>query len=535
MSLHAPPASLDAKIAALQARLTALQAAREAASSSSPCLSPATSGVQPAALRHDAPGRYSRQMLVPAFGPAAQRELSTMTVLIVGAGGLGCPAALYLAAAGVRRLLLMDDDVVDASNLHRQVAHTEAAAVAKVPKVVSLAASLQALNSRLEVTPLHGRFGGDEASWAAVKACDVVLDASDNPATRYMINDACVLAGKPLVSGAALGTDGQASVYAWDAGAPLGKRDGSGGDTAPTAFRAPCYRCIHPSPPAPGSVTSCADGGVLGPVTGVIGSFQALEVLKIAATRAAWRAQHEEEEEKGEKKEGSGSPLWQQVPCGADASTAAAIAAAASAQYRAGSATLGASLAGRLLVLDGADARIRTVALRGPRDACAVCGAAPTIRSLADSEAWCKAAGLVAVEGGSAAAPPCATGACGLPVAPQPHVLPQLSPSALKGASSSSLVVLDVRSALQYGIAHLPGSHSLPLAVLRAAPAAWVAHLRDTSITPPGVPVAVLCRRGIDSSTATALLREAGLIEAANVTGGLTAYARDVDPTFAMY
>ncbi|XP_004462248.1 adenylyltransferase and sulfurtransferase MOCS3 [Dasypus novemcinctus] len=213
-----------------------------------------------AALSRDEILRYSRQLLLPEVGVHGQLRLATASVLIVGCGGLGCPLAQYLAAAGVGRLGLVDYDVVEMSNLARQVLHGEA--LAGQAKAFSAAASLRRLNSAVECVPYAQPLTPDMAL-DLVRRYDVVADCSDNVPTRYLVNDACVLAGRPLVSASALRFEGQITVYHYDGG--------------------PCYRCIFPQPPPAETVTNCSDGGVLGVVTGVLGCLQALEVLKIAA------------------------------------------------------------------------------------------------------------------------------------------------------------------------------------------------------------------------------------------------------------
>lgn len=178
---------------------------------------------------------------------------------MVGSGGLGCPAAVYLAAAGVGKLGLVDFDSVEMSNLHRQVGHIQARL--GVEKAKSLAVSCSALNPSIKVVPFH--FALDSSnSLDLISAFDLVLDCTDNVATRYLLNDACLLAGKPLVSGSALRWEGQLTVYNYQ---------GTG----------PTYRCLYPTPPPPTAVTNCSDGGVMGAVPGVIGCLQALEGIKI--------------------------------------------------------------------------------------------------------------------------------------------------------------------------------------------------------------------------------------------------------------
>ena len=206
----------------------------------------------------DEAARYARHFALKGFGPAAQEKLKQGRVLVVGAGGLGCPALLYLAAAGVGRIEIMDADKVDVSNLQRQVLYrTQDAGKSKA---LTAASRLRDLNPQLEVVPIEARFCRDNAL-ERLKGVDVVLDGSDNFATRYLVNDACVLAGKPFVYGAVQGFEGQVSVFNWKGG--------------------PTYRCLFPEPPEPGSVPNCAEAGVLGVLPGLIGTLQATEVVKL--------------------------------------------------------------------------------------------------------------------------------------------------------------------------------------------------------------------------------------------------------------
>ncbi|WJW75941.1 molybdopterin-synthase adenylyltransferase MoeB [Thiohalobacter sp. IOR34] len=202
--------------------------------------------------------RYSRQIMLPAFGIEAQQRLADARVLIVGAGGLGSPAALYLAAAGVGRIVIADDDRVDLSNLQRQILHGQADLGR--PKVASAETRLQAINPDLRVTPLHTRLQGT-ALIEAVSAADLVIDASDNFDTRFAINAACVAARRPLVSGAAIRMEGQLAVFRADLG------------------EGPCYRCLYRE--GEEAEQTCAENGILAPVVGVIGSLQALEAIKV--------------------------------------------------------------------------------------------------------------------------------------------------------------------------------------------------------------------------------------------------------------
>jgi adenylyltransferase/sulfurtransferase len=240
--------------------------------------------------------RYSRHILLDALGIEGQSRILATHALVVGAGGLGSPAALYLASAGVGKLTLVDDDTVDFTNLQRQILHTQARV--GMAKAESGRQALSAINPEIEIVPLQQRLSG-EALDALVATADIVLDCSDNFATRHAINRACVHHKKPLVSGAAIRFDGQISVYDL-------RRDDS-----------PCYHCLFPESDEVEEVR-CAVMGVFAPLTGIVGTMQAAEALKLAAG-------------------------------------------------------IGESLTGRLLLLDALDMEWRTVKFR--RDAgCAVCG-----------------------------------------------------------------------------------------------------------------------------------------------------------------
>jgi adenylyltransferase/sulfurtransferase len=244
--------------------------------------------------------RYSRHLLIPEVGLEGQQKLARSRVLVVGAGGLGSPVLAYLAAAGVGRLIVVDDDAVDLTNLQRQILYDTADVGA--PKAARAAERLRALNPQIAVDAVGVRLDAANAR-ELVALADVVVDGSDTFTTRYLVNDACVLEGKPDVHGAIFRFDGQISVF----GAPGG----------------PCYRCLYPEAPPEHLIPSCAEGGVLGAIAGIIGSFQAAETLKLLL--------------------GIGTPLI-----------------------------------GRLLLIDALDARVREV--RVARDpACALCGDAPAI------------------------------------------------------------------------------------------------------------------------------------------------------------
>lgn len=211
--------------------------------------------------------RYARHLLLPEVGEAGQARLLGGRVLVVGAGGLGSPAALYLAAAGVGHLGLVDDDVVDASNLQRQVLH--ATSRIGVPKVDSAEVALRDLNPDVRVTKFRDRLSAANVE-RIFEGWDVVVDGTDNFATRYLVNDASVWLGKPVVHGSIFRFDGQVSTFvSAKAAEPLGIAAG------------PCYRCLYPEPPPPHLAPSCQEAGVLGVLPGVVGLLQATEALKL--------------------------------------------------------------------------------------------------------------------------------------------------------------------------------------------------------------------------------------------------------------
>jgi len=256
--------------------------------------------------------RFSRQLILKGFGPRNQEKLKSAAVLIIGAGGLGCPLATYLTAAGVGRIGIVDHDVVSIDNLHRQIMHDQERV--GDAKVDSLKKSLLRLNSDVKVTVYDVLMSSSNAL-SLVSDYDIVADCSDNVPTRYLVNDACVLSKKPIVSGSALGWEGQMTVYN-------------------CGEKCPCYRCIFPVPPNPETVTNCSDAGVLGPIVGIIGSLQALEVIKIIVTGLS-------------------------------------------------------SFAGYLWLFDGFEARARTICLRDKLPGCAICGKDPTITELQEYEQFC--------------------------------------------------------------------------------------------------------------------------------------------------
>ncbi|KAK4440979.1 Adenylyltransferase and sulfurtransferase MOCS3 [Sesamum alatum] len=257
-SLEKAKAEIENRISSLRARLSSYGSVNgnEVANSSAPRPEETLLSGQ---LSPDMIYRYSRQLLLPSFGVEAQENLLKCSVLVIGAGGLGSPALLYLAACGVGRVGIVDHDVVELNNLHRQIIHTEA--YIGRSKVESAAAACRAINSTVQIVEHREAFRTSNAL-EIVRKYDIVVDATDNVPSRYMISDCCVVLGKPLISGAALGLEGQLTVYNYKGG--------------------PCYRCLFPTPPPTTACQRCADSGVLGVVPGVIGCLQALEAIKVA-------------------------------------------------------------------------------------------------------------------------------------------------------------------------------------------------------------------------------------------------------------
>jgi adenylyltransferase/sulfurtransferase len=262
-------------------------------------------------LSNEEISRYSRHLILPEVGMAGQKKLKATSVLCIGTGGLGSPISMYLAAAGIGKIGIVDFDVVDFSNLQRQIAH--GTADVGRPKVQSGKETINSINPEVEVVVHETRLTADNAI-EIMTPYDIVVDGTDNFPTRYLTNDACVLLKKPNVYGSIFRFEGQASVFAPELGGP-------------------CYRCLYPEPPPPGMVPSCAEGGVLGVLPGIVGCIQATEILKLAL--------------------GKGTPL-----------------------------------VNRLLLFNALDMKFRELKLR--RDPkCPICGDNPTITELIDYEEFC--------------------------------------------------------------------------------------------------------------------------------------------------
>src|SRR6202046_1148101 len=255
--------------------------------------------------------RYSRHLILPEVGLAGQKKICSTSVLCIGAGGLGSPIAMYLAAAGIGKIGIVDFDTVDSANPQRQTIPTPAD-VGR-PKAESARETIKGINPTVDVV-IHNTRLTSENALEIIKQYDIVVDGTDNFPTRYLTNDACVLLKKPNVYGSIFRFEGQASVFA-------------------PHLNGPCYRCLYPEPPPPGMVPSCAEGGVLGVLPGIVGCIQATEILKLALGK-------------------------------------------------------GSSLIGRLLLFNALDMKFRELKLR--RDPkCPICGDHPTIKELIDYEMFC--------------------------------------------------------------------------------------------------------------------------------------------------
>jgi adenylyltransferase/sulfurtransferase len=384
--------------------------------------------------------RYARHILLPQVGLEGQRRLKNARVLVVGAGGLGSPALMYLAAAGVGTIGVVDDDVVDASNLQRQVVH----GVDDVgrPKTESAAETVARINPLVTVVRHDLRLDSSNAM-EVLADYDVVLDGADNFPTRYLVNDACVLLGLPHVWGSIYRFDGQVSV--WFAG------------------YGPCYRCVFPDPPPPDAVPSCATGGVLGVLCAAVGSVQVSEAIKLVV--------------------GQGDPL-----------------------------------VGRLLVHDSLRQTWDSLTVRANPD-CPVCGEAPTVTSLVDYEQFC----------GMPDAPvpaPVAVGAV-------PDTFTEVTATELatmlaaRERGEREFELVDVREPGEREVVSIPGARAIHLDRFREGTAA--------EELPRGIPVVLMCKSGVRSGEAAALLAGAGRGDVANLTGGVLAWVRDVDPSLPVY
>lgn len=325
--------------------------------------------------------RYARQIILDEVGLAGQRTLLDGKVLLVGAGGLGSPAAIYLAAAGVGTLGVVDGDRVDLTNLHRQIMHFTHD-IGR-PKTQSAKRTLEDINPDVTVIPFQTVLTSENAL-DIIKDFDVVVNGSDNFPTRYLVNDACVMLGKPMVDASILKWEGQATVF----------QPGRG-----------CYRCLFPTPPPPGAVPSCAEGGIVGAVAGYMGTLQAVEAVKLLLGR-------------------------------------------------------GDTLANRLLIFDALDADVRIVRWNRNPD-CPVCGDHPTITALIDYEQFC---GLPSREAHPA---PYGAGPDGIKAPTDVAATPEVSAGEAKAMlDRGEGQLIDVREPWEWVTARIPGASLIPMGEL---------------------------------------------------------------------
>lgn len=366
--------------------------------------------------------RYSRQLVLPEVGPEGQRRLKGSSVLIVGAGGLGIPASVYLAAAGVGRIGIVDHDVIERSNLHRQTIYSESDVGGQKAEVA--AQKLRQINPYVTVVP-HGVKLDSSNAMEILDAYDVVVDCTDNFPARYLISDATVLLRKPDVYASIFRFDGQVSVF--------------------DARKGPCYRCLFPEPPPPDTVQDCAVAGVMGVLPGIMGSLQAVQVMNLLL--------------------GTGQ-----------------------------------SLAGRLVLFNGTDMTFNELRIRKNPD-CPICGKNPRITKLIDYEEFC---GLKK--------PSVAVG--------------EIAPRELKRLmdSGEKILLLDVREPFENAYCRLESSKLIPLGELERR----VGELSGDDR------IVVYCHVGIRSARATEFLVSRGH-RAQNLRGGISAWAREVDPSMPTY
>lgn len=374
--------------------------------------------------------RYSRHLILPEVTLEGQRKLKGAGVLVIGTGGLGAPVSMYLAAAGIGRMGLVDFDTVDVTNLQRQILYSTSD-IGR-PKLDAARERLAGINPAMRIDTFEERLSSDNAL-RIFRDYDVIIDGTDNFPTRYCVNDACVMLGKTNVYGSIFRFEGQATVFK--------PREG------------PCYRCLYPEPPPPGLVPSCAEGGVLGILPGIIGVIQATEAVKLILG-------------------------------------------------------VGESLCGRLVMFNALEMSFRQVKLR--RDpACPVCGDQPTITELIDYEQFCGIRGEESTT---------IMGQESIPAMTVRELRERLE-------NGDDFVLIDVREPHEHQICHLPQAKLIPLGELPGR-----LHELDSQRE-----YIVHCKMGGRSAQAVELMLRSGFRKATNVTGGITAWAKEIDPSMPTY
>jgi adenylyltransferase/sulfurtransferase len=420
-------------------------------------------------LSNDQVNRYKRHLILPEVGMEGQQKLLAAKVLCIGAGGLGCPIALYLAAAGVGTIGLADVDVVSPSNLQRQILFGTASI--GQPKVKAAADRLRDLNPDVKLIE-HRDIVDSSNVMELVSQYDIIIDGTDNFPTRYCVNDACVLLKKPNVYGSIFRFEGMVTVLAPHLGNPL--RPGEKG---------PCYRCMYPEPPDPGSVPSCAEGGVLGVLPGIIGTLQANEVIKLIL--------------------GLGTPAI-----------------------------------GKLTTFDAVNLEFKTYKLRHDKN-CPVCGDHPTITKPIDYEQFCgvpaldpKSLAETALEAkaakGEAVHDP-SLDKNGLPPGYPFDPSMEVTPREVKGwlDKHEPFVFIDCRLPNEHQITHIPGAKLIPLQHLAARFDEVKDHKADRII--------VHCKSGGRSMQFAKLLKQQGFKDVKSMAGGILLWNKDVSPGGPQY
>ncbi|KAF7923009.1 hypothetical protein BELL_0229g00080 [Botrytis elliptica] len=417
--------------------------------------------------------RYGRQMIVPDIGIQGQLRLRSASVLLVGAGGLGCPAAAYIAGAGVGTIGIVDGDTVEESNLHRQVLHSTDRV--GVNKAVSIAKYISGLNPNVK-TNIYETHLTPQNAQNIVKDYDLVLDCTDHPTSRYLISDICVLLQKPLVSASALRTDGQLIVLNNPA---LPPGDLLGG---------PCYRCVFPTPPPPEAVTSCGDGGIIGPVVGVMGVLQALEAIKLIASGKLAAV--------GEENETSSTPKTNPTTM--------------------------------LLFSTNGTSPFRNVRLKGRRSNCFACGEEPQL-SLEQLKSGSMDYVLF----------------CGMThpiklLSDEERVEAKDYEESIRRKQKDHLLI-DVREKVQFDICNIEGSHNIPFSSFQGNGVNKDLPLSTlTDGLSPKTPIYVVCRLGNDSQVVTKKMKEMGLDlkgdrYIGDIKGGLRSWKEQVDSSWPEY
>lgn len=382
------------------------------------------------ALTVDEVRRYSRHLIIPDVAMAGQQRLMNAKVLCVGAGGLGSPTLMYLAAAGVGTLGIVEFDTVDESNLQRQIIHGQSD-IGK-SKAQSAKEKISEINPYVNVITHEERLDNSNVMELFAQY-DLIVDGTDNFATRYLVNDACVLLKKPYVWGSIYRFDGQASVF-W-------------------AEYGPCYRCLYPEPPPPGMVPSCAEGGVLGVLCATIGSIQTTEAIKLLT--------------------GVGEPL-----------------------------------VGSLMVYDALEMSFRKIKVRKDPN-CPLCSASPKQTALLpDYDAFCGVISDAAAEASQGST---------------------ITVQELKAKidAKDNFYLVDVREPSEFEIVRIPGSHLIPKQGFLDGSA-----LADL---PQDKPIILHCKSGVRSAECLAILKSAGFADAAHVSGGVIAWAKQIDTSLPVY